>query len=106
MSKSTKQLWHTDAKEVRVYDADGTIVILVVETPADCRCIVADHNGCIGIEEPVTTVPELVAICSELIEALDDAAQYKGDFLRDKHDDEGLLIKARTMLAKTKGQPT
>lgn len=58
-------------------------------------------NGCIGIEDPATTVPKLVAVCWHLIEALDDSAQYKGTFLRHKHGDDDLLAAARAVLAKT-----
>lgn len=61
MSKSTRQRWHADSRGLNIYDEDGTIVVHLVETCEDCRRIVADHNACIGIEDPKTTIPELVA---------------------------------------------
>ena len=74
--------------------------LVSLDNPDNAKHVVACCDICIGIEEPETTVPELVAICFHLIEALDDAAQYKGTFLRDKHGDGDLLIKARAVLAK------
>lgn len=71
MSKSTQQRWHADTRQANVYDEDGTIVTHLVETREDCRRIVSDHNGCIGINDPQTTVPELVEVCKSMIDRLD-----------------------------------
>ena len=51
-------------------------------------------KGCLGIEDPETTVPELVAVCNKLSEAIEEASQYK------EHDD--LVAEALAILAKTK----
>ncbi len=43
---------------------------------------------------------EIAEMLRELIEALDDAAHYKGEFLRQKHGDNELLHRARVLLAQ------
>lgn len=73
----------------------GTLGEAVANNIADC------HNGCLGIPEPETTVPEVVDVCCRLHDALDEAIQYKGKVLREKHGDDKLLIEARAVLDKT-----
>lgn len=104
MSKSTTQRWYHDARRASVYDEDSAIVICLVEHREDCGRIVSDHNACLGIEDPETTVPELVAVIGKLIDAFDEASQYKNTVLRSKHGDDELLAEARAVLAKT-GKP-
>jgi hypothetical protein len=99
MSKSTKQRWHADAREANIYDEDGTVVCYV-DTRTDCRRIVSDHNACLGIESPATTVPELAAVCSELlcyVEA-ERVGKVRSRVTR-------MVTKARTVLGKTGKKP-
>jgi len=41
----------------------GPVIADCGKSESHANSIVSDHNACIGIEEPETTVPELVAAC-------------------------------------------
>lgn len=72
MSKSTRQRWHTGTRDTTIYDEDGSVVVPLIETADACRCIVADHNACLNIKAPETTVPELVETVESLMQAFDE----------------------------------
>lgn len=102
MSEDAKELWAVSGQYiVRGALRIGEIYGAFGKGPAIQARIVADHNACIGIDDPETTVPELVAMCGILMLALDDASQYKGEFLREKHGDDDLLTEAGELLTKT-----
>lgn len=63
------------------------------EAKAHAKRIVADHNGCLGIKDSETTVPELVDVCSKLIVTLNERARYQ--------EDDELVAEARAILGKT-----
>ena len=64
--------------------------------------IVADHNGCLGIVDPETTVPELVDACADLIEDYDEC--ISASEFGDGQYAEKLLDRVKAALAKT-GKP-
>lgn len=93
MSNSTQQRWHADIAQETVYDEDDVIVTYIIKTREDCCGIVADHNACLGIEDPETTVPELVAVLTKLL-------RWTGELKVDCDRAPGIL-EAQAVLAKT-----
>lgn len=88
-SNKLNELWKTNGP----YIVCGTLRIGEIFDDAARPRILSDHNACLGIEEPETTVPELVAVCDKLIVTLAERAQYQ--------EDDELVAKARAVLAKT-----
>lgn len=98
MSKSTRQRWHADVREASVYDEDGTMVVALAQTRQDCRRIIADHNVCLGIVDPATTVPKLVEVARRACGTCVCHATMRPDIVC-------LSCMARAVLAKTGQKP-
>lgn len=108
MSKHIEERWRCRDTHIVAGEGEGFTVAEVYQCTLKVgerqelqSRIVADHNACLGIEDPGTTVPELVAMCRQLRLALEDAAPCKGDFLRHKYRDETLIADTDDLLAKT-----
>lgn len=54
--------------------------------------IITDHNACLGIKDPATTVPELVEVCEKMLDRLAHRNWPGTVILKDR---------ARAVLAKT-----
>lgn len=65
MSEHVDERWHTDTRDLGIFSVDGTAIVRVCENRVECCRMVDDHNACLDIEDPATTVPELVAVCKQ-----------------------------------------
>lgn len=63
--------------------------------PAILARIVAEHNGCLGIEDPETTVPELLAALQDLYD------EQNGPRIRHVESWNAAMERTRAVLAKT-----
>ena len=68
MSEHMEKQWEVSGQ----YIVRGALRIGEIYNDAARPCIVADHNACLGIEAPETTVPKLREACTELIADFDE----------------------------------
>ena len=126
MIDDTKKLWATVRdngispivlegmrKELRIVFAEHGFDVAYIPSMDDdngntlAARIVADHNACLGIVDPATTVPELVAALAKCLKTIAHLASkpIESQCLLDWGNLEDAGYEARDVLAKT-GQTT
>jgi hypothetical protein len=81
-------------------------VTSVGDDEAKAKKIASDHNACLGIESPATTVPKLVEVLRDTLEALESVARSHnvGRIVRGQAWAQRVYM-ARSVLAKTGKKP-
>lgn len=91
MKNRVKKSWNFDGQYItQGVRRIGEIFGVLSDGKTTGARIVADHNACIGIEDPETTVPELVVMIGKLMSALEECAYADVDLLTEA---AGLLTK-------------